>query len=225
MIPAADSKRISREREDALAYLPHKGTIEYRRYDVVYDEQKAPEGLYLIVNGRVKVATRTEDGSQAVTGLLGADVLFGEMALLHGQTPHREQATTMEKTTLMCWSAKEIESQIERQANLGLALVQLLAAQCMDLEERLESLACNKTSERVALALLRLTKSGIRGSDGTVRIPPLTHQVFAEYIGTSREIVTAQFNQLRRQGCLRYSRQAIELYPDAIARQLQQRQA
>src|SRR6516162_10758546 len=118
MIPAADGKARSREREDALAYLPYKGTVQYRRHEVVYDEQKPAEGLYLIVDGRVKVATTTEDGSQAIIGLLGTDDFFGEMALLHGQTRHCEQAITMEKTTLMSWSAKEIEAHVEGQRRL-----------------------------------------------------------------------------------------------------------
>jgi CRP-like cAMP-binding protein len=61
---------------------------------------------------------------------------------------------------------------------------------------------------------------GTRQRDGAVSIPPLTHQVFSEYIGTSREIVTDNMNELRRLGFLRYSRKAIEIYPEALTQHL-----
>jgi len=53
-----------------------------------------------------------------------------------------------------------------------------------------------------------------------VRIPPLTHQLISEYVGTSREIVTFQLNHLRQQGYLRYSRQGIQVSTDALRKHL-----
>jgi CRP-like cAMP-binding protein len=32
--------------------------------------------------------------------------------------------------------------------------------------------------------------------DGAMQMPPLTHQMIAEYVGTSREIVTSEMNRL-----------------------------
>jgi CRP-like cAMP-binding protein len=195
--------------------LPHRVAAEYRRNQVIYDEEHPPSGLSLIVDGRVKVTTILEDGSQTLTGIFGADEFFGELAL-HGYHPHRERATAMEKTSIMSWSAADIQMQIERQPKLGLALLQLLVGRCLDLEERLQCLACDKTQERVVWGLMHFAKSGTRQPDGAVCIPPLTHQLLSEYLGTSREIVTLQMNQMRRQGLLNYSRKAIQIYPDAL---------
>ena len=49
-------------------------------------------------------------------------------------------------------------------------------------------------------------------ADGATRIASLTHHTLAEYVGTSREIVTFQMNRLRRMGLLRYSRKNIDIY-------------
>jgi hypothetical protein len=54
-----------------------------------------------------------------------------------------------------------------------------------------------------------------------MKIPPLTHHVISEYVGTSREIVTFQMNQLRQKGYLRYSRKGIQVYSDALREHLQ----
>jgi CRP/FNR family transcriptional regulator, cyclic AMP receptor protein len=210
-------QKAAEQREDALVYLPRKGVIEYRRGQIIYDEQRPSIGLYLIVKGRVKVSITMEDGSQTVTGVYCADEFFGEAAML-GQPQRQERATTLENTTLMSWTTDEIEDQIERQPKLGMALIQNLVDRCLDFEARLQSMALDKTPQRVALCLLSFARRlGTPGVDGSVRIPPFTHQLLSEYVGTSREIVTFQMNHLRQLGLLRYSRKAIEIFVDALA--------
>jgi CRP/FNR family transcriptional regulator len=206
-----------RDLEDALAYLPHKASVEYRRNQTIYDPQHPPAELYLIVSGRVKVVRTMEDGFRTVIGLFGPDEFFGQVALLGEHSTHHEQATTMERTLITSWSVAEIEAQIERRPWLGVALIQNMAGCCLDLQDRIQTLALDKTPERVVWGLMRLAKSGRREADGAIRIPPLTHQVLSEYLGTSREIVTSQMNELRRQGFVRYSRKAIDLFSEALA--------
>ena len=59
-------------------------------------------------------------------------------------------------------------------------------------------------------------------ADGSFRISALTHHTIAEYVGTSREIVTFQMNRLRRMGLLRYSRRHIDIYSQAMVEALRQ---
>jgi Crp-like helix-turn-helix domain len=53
-------------------------------------------------------------------------------------------------------------------------------------------------------------------ADGATRVPALTHHTIAEYVGTSREIVTFQLNRLRRLGMLRYSRKHMDIFTSAL---------
>src|SRR5262249_37655828 len=90
-----------------------------------------------------------------------------------------------------------------------------------DYQERLQSFALDKTPERVVRALLRFgQRLGARTDDGSMKIPPLTHQVISEYVGTSREIVTFQMNHLRQKGFLRYSRKGIQVYMEPLRQHL-----
>src|SRR5205807_4847945 len=127
-----------------------------------------------------------------------AEGLFGESALIGGQ--HRtEAAVALDNVSLMSWTAGEIEAQIEREPRLGLALAQNMVRQCIELQDRIESMAVYKTPERVMLALIQLADSlGSPMADGSTRIVSLTHHTIAEFVGTSREIVTFQLNRLRR---------------------------
>jgi CRP-like cAMP-binding protein len=210
----------SREIEDALMYLPRKGVTDYRKGQVIFDENQPARGLNLVVQGRVKVAIPLDDGTQTVVDIFTTDDFFGESALL-GSARYVERAVALDNVTLMSWTTGEIEEQVERQPRLGLALLQMLVKRGLDYEERLQSFALDKTPERVVRSLLRFAdRLGTRTEDGSIKIPPLTHQVISEYVGTSREIVTFQMNYLRQKGMLRYSRKGIQVYADALREHL-----
>jgi CRP/FNR family transcriptional regulator len=157
-----------------------------------------------------------EAGTESIIDIFSTDDFFGESALL-GAPRHAERATAIDSCTLMSWSTREIEEQSERQPKLGIALVQMLVKRGDDYQNRLQSMALEKTPERVARAMLRFAaRFGTPTGDGTLQIPPLTHQLISEYVGTSREIVTYQMNRLRNRGLLRYSRTGIQVYPEAL---------
>jgi CRP-like cAMP-binding protein len=84
-------------------------------------------------------------------------------------------------------------------------------------------MAVYSTPERIALTLLQLADSiGTPGADRSVRLRPLTHQTIAEYVCTSREIVTFHMNRLRTNGIVRYSR-FIDIRADALTQVLKER--
>jgi CRP/FNR family transcriptional regulator len=123
----------------------------------------------------------------------------------------------------MSWTRAEIEQQIEREPHLGIALSQFLVAQCVALQDRIESMAVHKTPERVMVALAQLAQTlGTPLPDGATRLASLTHQTIAEYVGTSREIVTFQMNRLKRLGMIRYTRRYIDVFTMAVENVLRQ---
>jgi CRP/FNR family transcriptional regulator, cyclic AMP receptor protein len=202
--------------EDPLTYLPRKPVQEFAKRRVIYDPQQPSDHLYVVILGRVKITNVGDDGNQLVARIVSAEGLFGESALVGAQR-RTEAAVALDNVTVMSWTVNEIEAQIEREPRLGLALSQYLVRQCIELQDRIESMAVYKTPERVMLALMQLADSlGAPMADGAVRVPALTHHTIAEFVGTSREIVTFQLNRLRRLGMLRYSRKHMDIYIQAI---------
>src|SRR4051812_43691618 len=202
--------------EDPLTYLPRKPVQEFAKRRVIYDAQQPSDHLYVVILGRVKITNVGDDGSQMVARIICAEGLFGESALI-GATRRSEAAVALDNVTLMSWSTAEIEHQIERELRLGLALSQYLVRQCIELQDRIESMAVYKTPERVMLALIQLADTlGTPMADGSTRVSALTHHTIAEFVGTSREIVTFQLNRLRRLGMLRYSRKHMDIYTIAM---------
>ena len=212
----------SREFEDALIYLPRKALSSYRKGQVIFDEHHPTSGLHLVVQGRVKVTVLFDDGSETVIDIFSTDDFLGESSLL-GSVQDSERAVALDNVSLMSWTAAEIEEQSERQPKLGIALIQMFVKRGLDYQARLQSFALDKTPERVVRSLLRFAdRMGTRTEDGCINIPPLTHQVLAQYVGTTREIITFQMNQLRNKGLLRYSRKGIQVYAEALREYLRQ---
>jgi CRP/FNR family transcriptional regulator, cyclic AMP receptor protein len=208
--------------DDPLTYLPRKPVQEFAKRRVIYDPHQPSDSLYVVILGRVKITNVAEDGGQTIVRIAASEGLFGESALIGLQKPS-ESATALDNVTLMSWTTAEIERQIDREPRLGLALSQYLVRQCIELQDRIESMAVYKTPERVMVSLIQLAATlGSPMADGATRIGSLTHQTVSEYVGTSREIVTFQLNRLRRLGMIRYSRKYMDIYTGAISDSLRQ---
>jgi CRP/FNR family cyclic AMP-dependent transcriptional regulator len=208
--------------EDPLTYLPRKPVQEFAKGRAIYDSQQPSDRLCVVILGRVKISNSTDDGGQMVARIVCAEGLFGESCLI-GAGSRSESATALDTVTIMSWTRAEIEHQIEREPRLGVALSQYLVRKCIELQDRIESMAVYKTPERVMLAMVQLAADlGTPMADGAMRVASLTHHTIAEYVGTSREIVTFQMNRLRRIGLLRYSRKYIDVYAPAMQDALRQ---
>src|ERR1700678_4054840 len=208
--------------EDPLMYLPGKAVQEFAKGRIIYDAQRPATDLYVVILGRVKIATTADDGGQTVGRIVRTEGLFGESSLI-GPLARSESAVVLDNATLMSWSRNEIEQQVEREPRLGIALSQYLVRECLELQDRIESMAVHKTPERVMLALLQLAADlGSPMPDGSLRVASLTHHTIAEFVGTSREIVTFQMNRLRRSGLVRYSRKHIDVYSQQMRESLRQ---
>ena len=214
--PMSQAAKAKLSFEDPLTYLPRTPLQEFPKRQIIYDSQQPSDHLYVVIAGRVKVTNQSNDGGEVVARIVCAEGLFGEASLIGG-AGCTQSAIALDDATLMSWSPAEIEAQIEREPRLGLALSQYLVSQCIELQDRIESMAIYKTPERVMLALVQLADAlGTPVVDGSIRIASLTHHTIAEYVGTSREIVTFQLNRLRRLGLLRYSRKHMDIYTQAI---------
>jgi CRP-like cAMP-binding protein len=62
-----------------------------------------------------------------------------------------------------------------------------------------------------------------KAGSAKLRLMPITHELLAKYVGTSREIVTQHMSQLRRKGVLDYSRSGIEFDPGELKKALRSR--
>jgi len=208
--------------EDPLAHLPCSTIIEYKKGQIIYNQDQPSTSIHLVIDGKVKVCRLADDGRQVVVDIYQPDEFFGESAFL-GLAQRTEIAVALENTKVMTWTTNEIEEITMKRPKLAIALLQLLVQRSMDFGYRIESFSVDNIARRLARTLIRFSERlGMRNDDGSVQMIPFTHELLSQYVGTSREIVTHYMNQFRRQGYLRYSRKGIMLYRDALKEWLKQ---
>jgi CRP/FNR family cyclic AMP-dependent transcriptional regulator len=142
--------------------------------------------------------------------------LFGESCLVGQEV--RECAMALNNVVhVMAWPRDEIEQLVEKEPRLGLALIEDLVMSALQIQARLQTMATCNAPEKLMVSLLQLARDlGREMPDGAMQMPPLTHQMIAEYVGTSREIVTSEMNRLRRLGLVRYTRKEITVHCNAM---------
>lgn len=208
--------------EDPLVHLPCSSILEYRKNQVIYNQDQPSGSVYLVIDGKAKVCRMTDDGRPVLVDIYQTDEFFGESALLN--SPARgEQAVALENTKLMTWTTSEIEKLVLQRPLLAVALLQILVQRSIKFGRRIESFSVDNIERRLARTLVQFSERlGRDAADGSVEMMPFTHELLSQYVGTSREIVTHYMNQFRRQGYLRYSRRGISLYRDAMRNWLRQ---
>ena len=198
--------------EDPLAHLPCSVIRHYRKGEVLYGPEQPSSHLYLVTEGQVKASRISDRDGCTVMDLYQADDFFGESALTgsHGDC---ETAAATVPTQVMMWTVDQIEELIANRPLLGIALIQLFVQRSQDFGRRIESFSIDLVPRRLTRALLRFSeRTGLQSESGSATMPALTHEFLAQYVGTSREIVTNYMNQFRRSGYLEYSRKSITLH-------------
>ena len=198
--------------EDPLAHLPCSVIRDYRKGEVFYSLEQPSAHLYLVTEGLIKVSRTGDREGCTVLDLYQSDNFFGESALIgsHGDC---ETAVATVPSQVMIWTVAQIEELIANRPLLGIALIQLFVQRSQDFGRRIESFSVDLVPRRLTRALLRFSeRTGPQSENGSVTMPALTHEFLAQYVGTSREIVTNYMNQFRRYGYLEYSRKSITLH-------------
>jgi CRP/FNR family cyclic AMP-dependent transcriptional regulator len=219
----SDSQRTAPYWENPLLHLPHKPLQRFEKGQSIYDFHHPSNLLYAVIAGQVKITMTADDGGEATAKLLRVDDFFGESCLV-GNRPQNEAAEALDDVMVMSWTSSEVEEQVDRNPRLGMVLSQYLVAQCIGLQDRMFDMVVYKVPVRIMLGFARLAKDlGRLMDDGATRLPPLTHHAIAEYVGTSREIVTGNMSHLRKMGIMTYSRRYIDVYLPALFDELQKR--
>jgi CRP/FNR family transcriptional regulator len=203
--------------EDVLAHLPTSAAQAYRKGQIIYGPDQPSANICLIVAGKVKLSQIAEDGSEILLDIILPNELFGESAFVSGLRL-AEQATALESAELMIWPISTMETLVTKRPRLAVALLQISARRTVDFAQRIASFSIDNIERRLARSLIHFSERlGTPAEDGSVLMMPFTHRELSRHVGTSREIVSHHMNRFRKQGYLRYSRQEIVLYRDALA--------
>ncbi|MDP6950669.1 MAG: Crp/Fnr family transcriptional regulator [Arenicellales bacterium] len=182
---------------EALAGVARQITAE--RGELIVSQGSAGESLYIVAKGQIRVYLSDETGKEIILGLEGPGAIFGEIAVLDGQ-PRSASVAAMDRTELLVIEGREFRQLLEVHTGLSLGVIAALAGMLRKLTDATQGLALQSAYRRLVAQLYERAVE----EDGQTVIPErLTHQLLADMIGCSREMVSRIMSDLAKGGYLR----------------------
>lgn len=162
-----------------------------------------------------------ESGDEITVALLRENSIFGVLSLLTGQRSDRfYHAVAFTRVDLISAPATSVRQAIEKDARVGLLLLQGLSSRILQTETMIETLTHRDMSSRLVSFLLVLCRDfGMPGTRGITIDLKLSHQAIAEAIGSTRVTITRLLGDLRNAGLVEIDRKRITVFdPLALAK-------
>jgi CRP-like cAMP-binding protein len=166
---------------------------DLRRGDVIFSERAPAEHLYVVEDGRIAMASRSDDGRESVFALMERGDLFGEMSLLDGLGRSAE-ARALESSQVMEVPYAPVREVFEKQPELLWGVVALLSGRLRSMDAALADSVFLDVTGRTAKRLLEL------GGDQDEFMLPVTQEELAGMVGASRERVNKAIASFVRLG-------------------------
>ncbi len=176
--------------------------------------------VLLLLDGWVKVASRSRGGEEALLAIRGPGDILGELSAVDGR-PRSATVSALVPVRVRVIDGDRFREHLLRRPRLMLALLVHVAGSLRQSDlERLRYVA-TPSSGRLARLLLDLAqRHGRRTPDGMVIDLPLTQRELATAAAMSREAVARTLRLLRDRQVLRTSRQRIVVIRAEVLRSL-----
>jgi CRP/FNR family transcriptional regulator len=171
---------------------------QYQKDDYIFLEGEAPEALYIIRTGKVKVLRHSTDGKDVVLRVGGAGHLLGTVAVFDGGG-YPGTAQVIEECTALVIARNDCLTLVNRYPVFALAVISDLGSRLRSSAEQIRSLAVERVEQRIARVLLKLAETaGSDSLEGRVIEMPLTRQDVADMTGTTVETAIRVMSKFRR---------------------------
>lgn len=176
----------------------HAALRTVRKNTVVIQRGDESNSLYVVLTGRLKVCVAGDVGKEVILNTLGPGDHFGELAIL-GDMPRTATVVSLEDSRLLTLSRTAFLELVREQPDIALAVIRSLIARVSQLTEQVGRLALGDVYSRVRDLL---TKQAV-DQDGQLVTGRFTQSEIAQMVGSSREMVSRIFKDLREGGYIR----------------------
>jgi CRP/FNR family transcriptional regulator, cyclic AMP receptor protein len=180
-----------------------KMILEYHKDQVVFAQGDVADTVFYIQKGRVKVVVISEQGKEAVVGILEPGQFFGE-GCMNGHSSRIATTTAMEACLVTAITKAAMLAVLHSEPKFSEMFMAYLLIRNSRIEEDLIDQLFNSSEKRLARLLLLLANFGKDGSPQSIS-PNISQETLAEMIGTTRSRVSFFMNKFRKLGFISYN--------------------
>jgi len=207
--------------EEELKDLAERCTnISLRGGEDFYRPELHGGGLFLILEGRVRVYHTNPAGKETTLDLLGSGTVLWarSMELMSGQDVHVQ---AVGPSVLAFMGREDSDRLVLNKPEVGLKLMNLLAQRLGSSNERMAEVAYKDVLSRLASQILRLLEGeGVVDRRGGFKLPAAyTHEELGTMIGAERVAVNRALGRLQGEGVVKLRQRRIHVSdPEALRR-------
>ncbi len=197
------------ELRESTVYMNMK---EYAKGDYLFFEEDAEPGIFILVDGLVKLIKETQDGKTIIVRLVFPGDVFGWIEWGKNSPKSTYTAMAVLDSKVLYISNRDFINLAIKYPAIAIKMTCDATANLLQTYEILKSIASGRVEERIAKVLLELADKVGTKVDGTVVIRlPLTRQDIAEMTGTTVETAIRVMSRWKKQGIINTERGYIEI--------------
>jgi CRP/FNR family cyclic AMP-dependent transcriptional regulator len=160
-----------------------------KRGATLFSKGDPGNSLCAVISGTVKMSISSPDGRSAIFNLIGPGEIFGEIAVLDGQS-RTADATANTNCEIFVIDRREFLPFVRSHPELAMKFIELLCAKLRWTSDQVEQVILQNLPGRLASALIRLAeKHKLAPGDRTIAV---TQQEISEMVGMTRESINKQ---------------------------------
>ena len=180
-----------------------KTILEFHKNQNVFAQGEVADTIFYIQKGRVKLTVLSEQGKEAVVGILERGQFFGE-GCLNGHPLRIATITAMEECVITSITKEAMIALLHTEPKFSEMFMAYLLTRNSRVEEDLIDQLFNSSEKRLARLLLLLAHFGKEGNPQPIN-PSISQETLAEMIGTTRSRVSFFMNKFRKLGLISYN--------------------
>src|SRR6187431_419218 len=180
-----------------------KTILEFSKDQIIFAQGDAADTVFYIQTGRVKVVVISEQGKEAVVGILEPGQFFGE-GCMNGHSVRIATTTAMEDCLVTGITKAAMLAALHDQPKFSEMFMAYLLTRNSRIEEDLIDQLFNSSEKRLARLLLLLANFGKEGTPEPI-VGRYSQEMLAEMIGTTRSRVSFFMNKFRKLGFIEYN--------------------
>jgi CRP/FNR family cyclic AMP-dependent transcriptional regulator len=192
---------------DPKAFLAKVGTgkaiLKFAKNRHVFEQGDVADTVFYIQKGKVKLTVLSEQGKEAVVGILEPGQFFGE-GCLNGHPLRIATTTAMEECVITSITKEAMLAALRSEPKFSELFMAYLLTRNSRVEEDLIDQLFNSSEKRLARLLLLLAHFGTDGRPQPILLD-VSQETLAEMIGTTRSRVSYFMNKFRKLGLISYN--------------------
>jgi CRP/FNR family transcriptional regulator len=165
--------------------------------DMLFWEGEPCTGIFLIVQGCVKIFRTSPGGREVMLSIESAPATVAELPLFDGGT-YPASVRVVEPVVALFINKNDFQQVCRQYPDVALKVLAVVGRRLRALVGLVESMTFGSVTQRLARMLLETSRAA--GSD-TFDLPA-THQELASRLGTVREVVSRNLGRFRAQGLI-----------------------